>query len=185
MLPKPHPLSGKKADGDPRLYPPSAITLLGRADMGVSMPSLYALLLPVADGGICWLGGSGRENGLCGPVAPADRMFSPPALRGDGAGRTIPRVGSTADSLIGVVVSVVFKSRVEDSSALPLSDSGMCTFNRGLLASDCMLSVRCGFAKFVASEVDAARTGTWRCMLATIGPALASACLCCPLGSTE
>lgn len=119
------------------IYPPSAITRLGRADMGEAMFSRHdsALLF-------CLFGGIfGRANGLVGPVAPALRTAPALALRGDGAGRTIPDewLLSVVPALAGVVELVLAVSLGEDSAVvLPApSDAspGIWTVKRGLLAS--------------------------------------------------
>ena len=68
------------------MYPPSAITRLGNADMGDAMLSRHESTLL-----FCLLVGIfGRANGFVGPVAPALKTAPALALLGEGAGSTIP-----------------------------------------------------------------------------------------------
>lgn len=66
------------------MYPLSPITRLGSADIGEATPSFHSVLLG------CLFGRFGRAKGFVGPVAPALKTAPALALRGDGAGSTIP-----------------------------------------------------------------------------------------------
>lgn len=155
----PNPSSGNMLDGE-LIYPPSAITRLGNADMGDAMLSRHesALLF-------CLLVGIfGRANGLVGPVAPALRTAPALALRGDGAGNTIPDewLLSVAPPFAGVVPLVFAVSRGDDDSAVALpvfsaASPGICTVRRGRFASDWILLALGSGSGIDAPDIDIVR----------------------------
>jgi hypothetical protein len=79
------------------------------------------------------LGGSGRANGLGGPVAPAERRAE---AEGDGGGRTGPGVKPGSRIGVRMLFAVVFLLLDDVSPPFPFSASsssaGICTLSFGL-----------------------------------------------------
>lgn len=116
-----------------------SITRLGKADSGVSNSRFND-----------WFGGgAGRANGFGGPLAPADN--SGLLADGDGGGRTTP--------LGGAFIGAALAGSLAEVSGSPPSEAslGICTFRRGLLASDCIVLDRDGGARLGNDEAELVR----------------------------